>query len=190
MSHVKLTQLEAYSKALDTIESTYKTETGRKFIHHLIDSFIESDIILIPYSGKELFDCITKSKLNTVYNKEFPCEDQDIISLLNQSKEADKTEKVKLLLQASNIIRERYPNINLSRVAIRSGRTNKIIGMEEFQALTEFTQDQVNNGNRTIIKMIKYARFRTKPEFKEEDPTKSKEALDTKLQDLVNKFKK
>jgi hypothetical protein len=199
----KLNQLEAYSTAYHIIEDTYNTEEGRKFIHYLIDSFIERDIALTLFSKGKLFDCITKSALRSMYNMDNRCEDPEVNEIMSHIRTASTiSDKFDLLKKASDLVISRYPELSTNRVALRSKYSNKLIGMEEFQALVDFTQDQVTKGNKTIIKMVKYSKFRNSPNFKNEVPSKvksksknnhknkveDKEITKDMLQQLVDKY--
>lgn len=207
----ELNQLEAYYEASHAIEDTYKTESGKKFIHHLIDSFMERDVAFILFSKKKIFDCITKSILKTVYSPDHICNNKDVLDTIDKIKTVEsQDEKFNILKKASDLAVANDKTVDVHRTAMRAKTTNKIIGYEEFQALVDFTQDQVNKGDKTIIRMIRYSKLRNSPNFKIDIPknenkesikkakAKAKSAsrlerdskIEDKLQQLVNKYKK
>lgn len=184
-----MAQIDAYSKALKTIESLYSGESGKKFIHHLIYSF-SGDTYLILFSKKELFDCLSRDHIYPVYTKERPLNDAEVSLLLDQYKNQSEEEKDEQILKKVNsIVSEYVSSNNLTRIAVRSTRTNKLMGLEEMQALTDFIQSELKNGNKVIRRMVDYKSKSTKKSNKQNKPkADSKEDFEAKLKALKAKY--
>lgn len=165
-----MNQLDAYTAAKKSIRDLYDSNNGKKFIHHLIYSYINGDVRYILFSKKKIYDCLTYSELNTVYNSDRKCRDKEILDWLDKSKiEEDETVKSNYL----DLINEKVTNIlstnPITRLSLRSTKSNKILGSEELQALIDFINEEVKNDNRLIISMVRFAKGELKPkkEFKE-----------------------
>lgn len=153
-----LDQVEAYRLAKQTLTDLYKTDDGKKFVHHLVYAFNASPLNFILFSKADLFDCLTKSVVRTVSTKDQPVPDniRDLYSRIpNTVSEEDKS---KLKLELYNQVGDYIKLSGISRCALRSDHTNKILGTDEYQALIDFSIDQANSGNMTITKMLRYLR--------------------------------
>lgn len=153
-----LSQLEAYNLARTTIRELYNAESGRKFIHHLIYAFNIEAPSFILLNKRTLIDCLTRSKLNSVSTNEMPVP-VEIRNLYSQLVNlTDESLKVQMKSELDQIIEKYVLDNSLTRVAIRSNYTNKIIGIEELQALDEFISSEIESGNHVISQMMLYLR--------------------------------
>lgn len=185
-----LTQIDAYSKALKTIESLYEGESGKKFIHHLIYSF-STDTYLILFSKKELFDCLSRDRIYPVYSKDRPLNNSEVSMLLDQYKNQSDEEKDENILKKVNQIVSDYVTENkLTRIAIRSTKTNKLMGLEEMQALSDFIVSELNRGNKVIKRMVEYKSNPVNKPHKSESSKKKEESYEEKLKALRMKYTK
>lgn len=176
---LKLNQVDAYTKAKKVINDLYNSDNGKKFIHHLIYSYINGDIRYILFSKSLVFDCITNSQLETVYNKSRKCSNKEISDLLATiKKDMDETEKSEIYGKINKILSDILVSNPIPRVAVRTEKSNKILGIEELQALTDFIQEQVNNHNKLIIGMVKFA--------KGEESSNKKKSKDKKKSTKIN----
>lgn len=164
---VTLTQIEAYSAAKEKLVQLYENENGQKFVHHLIYAFVSDKNNYVIYSGSLITDCITGSVILPVFDSYGSIDDDEIKNLLTEFKTLE-TEEDKIAL--SNKLHERIRYIlsksPKSRLAIRSDLTNKFIGTDELQALTDFINDQIHAGNKTIIDMMRYINKKLNPKPK------------------------
>lgn len=153
-----LDQVEAYRVAKQTLTDLYKTDDGKKFVHHLVYAFNVSPLNFILFSKADLFDCLTKSVVRTVSTKDQPVPDniRDLYSRIPNS--VSDEEKSKLKSELYEQVGEYIKFSGISRCALRSDHTNKILGTDEYQALIDFSVDQANSGNLTIAKMLRYLR--------------------------------
>lgn len=176
---VKLDQLEAYQLASKNLKEMYETEVGKKFVHHLIYAFTAEKNSYILFSKNPLFDCLTKSKLETVYSPKNPVKDDQINEWLIDYKAATDEDKVAISNKINDRVILLLENNPTPRLAVRSELTDKIIGTEELQALTDFMQSEIKSGNKVIYKMIYYAQHKDDPKQEKKDK-KSKKSYYTK----------
>lgn len=155
----ELNQIEAYNKATKELNELYKTENGKKFIHHLIYAFKSGNLYHIIYTKKIIFDCITRSKLNPIFidRKDIP----DDIRLLNSNLVGieDEEGRKSILLNIETLAKEYIKSNQIKRLAIKSDLTNKILGSDELTALDDFIKDRKDKNDETIIKMIKFINY-------------------------------
>lgn len=163
---IKLNQIEAYKLASESLQKMYETEVGKKFVHHLIYAFTAEKNTYVLFSKSSLFDCLTKSELQSVFCIDRPVNDEFINSKLAEFKVANEEDKCKITEEVNNRVLELLNDNPIPRLAIRSELTDKIIGSEELQALTDFIKDQIKSGNKVITGMIKYAKHKDDPEDK------------------------
>jgi len=150
-----LPQIEAYQNAKSTLVDLYKTDDGKSFVHHLIYAYNVEKPKFILFSKSVLYDCLTRSVLLPVSTRELPAS-KEIIDLHAEIKaEMEKENDVTPLKNKLNELIESYvTSHSLIRVALRSDKTNKILGIDEFQALEDFINDQIKEGNTTIKSMM------------------------------------
>ena len=198
---IELSQIDAYKKASDNLIEMYKTEVGRKFVHHLIYAFTAEKNTYILFSRNPLFDCLTKSKLQSVFSEDRPVNDEFINSKLIEYKSTTDDESKKQISEAvNNRVFELINSNPIPRLAIRSELTDKVMGSEELQALTDFIKDQIAEGNKVITGMIRYVKHKDEPKEskpyytrrakKEVDSRKtlgSDEDLRSKLESVFNR---
>lgn len=110
----------------------YKTDVGKKFIHHLVNAFSKQHIqvITINTGQSQLLDCITNRILRPIYNSrdEFPKE--DIMGDI----------KAKMVYD----------------IAIGSKISDKILGKCEYDQLMIWINGQLEAGNEEIKKIVDY----------------------------------
>lgn len=156
---MELSQLEAYDGAKNNLEKIYSTEEGKKFVHHLIYAFNSGQNYYVTVSRRDLIDCVTGSKLDSVFNDDRKLNDNFIIAKLDELKaETSDENKEKIAKEINDRVTKLVEEIqNKSRLAVKSKLSNKIIGVSELQALKDFISDQVKAGNVTIRKMLYYS---------------------------------
>ena len=185
-----LDQLNAYQAAKTAIANSYATDSGKKFIHHLVYAYLDNTTYVMMANKHYLIDCLTNSKIYPIFDfnvKKLKI-DQDLKESL-ESWESEENGEIRENIANSLLSDERVTSkitnsgtkYNI-RYACTSTLTNKYLGKEELQALTEFIQEQVNNGNRTIIGMVQKAQNDNyeKPSKKSSTPNKktSKKSLE------------
>jgi hypothetical protein len=200
MEFKELNQIEAYDKASAVIKELYTTEAGKKFVHHIIYAFTSGENNYVLASDKKVIDCLSKSKLRTVYNQENKLTDKFILEKIDEVKGVlDPKRQVEIMTQINDRVIELVGDTVIPRVAYTSPLTNKIIGQEELQALVDFIKSEVEAGNVTIIKMVKYSEYKRNPKAhkknrKPKDQAKKpqldeNEQILSKLQQLKDKYK-
>lgn len=176
-----LNQVDAYRLAKSTIEDHYSTEEGKKFIHHLIYAYSIETPQVILYCKYNLYDCLTKSSLRPVSTKDepLPREISNLYSKYMNIKE-DGDEKSNLKTELDNQVKEYITSNQLTRLAYRSSQTNKILGLDELQALKDFIEDQIKLHNMTILKMMHHVNPDTYKLPKPKKVTKPAKKVSTK----------
>lgn len=185
-----LTRVDSYKLARKNIINLYKTNSGKKFIHHLIYSFSDPNTRLILFTKKEVYDCLSGSKLNTVYSKRSDITDELSLELLNSINRSLSSEEISNITKKLNdrtleIIKDNP----VERLAIKSIISDKILGLDELQALIDFTRDQYISGDEVIVKMTRYASRNSTNKRSKVDYRKTIGADDSirlKLSKLVN----
>lgn len=176
---LQLNRLEAYQLALKTLNELYTTEEGKKFVHHLIYSFTAEEFRHIPFSKTQLFDCLTHAVINPVGSKDNPIKDENILSLHSEFKKSSEEDKPAIKAKLDAAIWEYLSSHPVDRLACCTSLTNKLLGLEELQALLDFIQTRIDEGNEVICKMIRYVKYKNQPkpvkkEKKTSDKPKSK----------------
>lgn len=156
----KYDSLEAYEKASAELTKLYSSEQGKKFVHHLITSFLTEKVVYLLYSGSEIKDCLTHSRLNTLFNRTHPLTDPEILELLSKIN-ADSTvdEKYDIYEKVQDDLEAKGYKMNFPRLAIRTRHSTKTLGSEELQALKDFSSAQVESGNKLIEGILKYQSY-------------------------------
>lgn len=170
-----LGQIEAYDKAKQVLNDMYETEQGKKFIHHLIYAFSSGIVTHIAIASKSVFDCISKSKLNTVYGSFKDIKNVELKAHLKTiASTKDETEKLEAIKAMEAILKDDISANPKPRLAMKSTLTNKVLGIDEYQALCDFAKDQCKKGNDTIKSMTKYIEYQkgNKPKAKNKKKTK------------------
>lgn len=164
----QLSQLEAYELARLNLVSLYETEEGKKFIHHLIYAFSSNKNTYVLFSKNQLFDCLTKSALLPVYDRNRPVEDEHLKELLLEFKDAATSEarKTELSNEINAYVIELVSANPMPRMAVRSELTNKVLGQEELQALRDFVKDQIQAKNKLIKGMMDFAEGKPRKKYK------------------------
>lgn len=171
---VELSQLEAYSLAKTKLTEMYNTEVGRKFIHHLVFSFIVDKTLVVLFSNKPMFDCITKGKINPLYESNRYVTDPEVIELLKKiSHDTEQSIKDEVLSEINDIIIKKFAEVGMpSRMAVRSRLSDKLLGIEELQALLDLTKVWVEDESSTIHSMICGSPKRKKKRFRKQSTKK------------------
>lgn len=171
---VELSQLEAYSLAKTKLTEMYNTEVGRKFIHHLVFSFIVDKTLVVLFSNKPMFDCITKGKINPLYESNRYVTDPEVIELLKKiSHDTEQSIKDEVLSEINDIIIKKFAEVGMpSRMAVRSRLSDKLLGIEELQALLDLTKQWVEDESSTIHSMICGGHKRKKKRYRKQSPKK------------------
>lgn len=178
-----LNQLDAFTKAKEAIIKLYSDDQGKKFIHHLIYAYSNKNsycYILLRNGKYPPRDCLTMSNLKTVYSRESPMEDRSYIDKIHGLDSIeDDNERFDAYKSISSELTKDLSPARLTRVALKSKLTDKILGVDELQALIDFVNEQCES-NEVIRKMVNYAKHEMKNEASYND----------KLNNLVNKYKK
>lgn len=157
------TSFESYRTALNNLESMYETNSGRKFVHHLIYAFEPDKEVAVLFSKKKLFDCLTKGELKAVFSSRRPVNDEFISTKLDEYREVEGEEiKIKIQEEINLRVKELIKLTPVPRLAYRSPLSDKILGVDELQALKDFIGSQISEGNKTIKNMVKYIRSEKK----------------------------
>jgi len=173
-----LGQIEAYNKAKQILNEMYETDQGKKFIHHLIYAFSSGVVTHIAIASKSVFDCISKSKLNTVYDNYKNIKNADLkVYLKTIASTNNETEKLEAIKAMEVILKDEIAANPKTRLAMKSTLTNKVLGSDEYQALLDFTADQRKKGNDTIKSMTKYMEYQKGNKPKTKNKKKSKKEV-------------
>jgi hypothetical protein len=154
-----LSDIQAYSATRNSIIQLYGTDKGRKFIHHLVYAFTAAKPEYIYYSKKVLYDCISKSELKSLSTKSDPLDCRDLNLEFKELKSKTAEDRNAAVEAFQDHIKEYLKKNPIKRLALRSPLSNKILGVEEFQALKDFVDTQVRSNNGTIKRMVNYNRF-------------------------------
>lgn len=173
----ELETFEAYSKARTAILRLYGTDKGRKFIHHLIYAFTAVQPDYIYYSKKELFDCITKLSIRSISTRNEPLEDRALNDEFKSLKSTPEDELEVKQAEFRSHVKDYLVKHPMKRIAFRSKLSNKILGLEEKQALLDFINSQVISNNTTIKKMVNYNKY----QHNQKNSTKSKVDLSSHI---------
>jgi len=196
-------QIDAYRIARDTIKSLYESEGGKKLIHHLITVFNAEKPILIVFSKNDLYDCLSNSIVNPVFPKgtEVPDRVRELMNLIRSTE--DEHISAEIQIELTDVLESYLKENQIHRYAYRALNSNKILGVDELQALNDFVDDQIKNGNQTIFNTMhhlnpeKYPRKLikkgnkpgNKSTGKKNKPIKvSDEVMEAKLKALQEKF--
>lgn len=153
--YAQLNQVDSYRIARDTINNLYSTDEGKKFVHHIIYAFNVEEPTPVIFSKVLLYDCLTKSQLKPVSTKDLKITDE-ISKLFKSYRDAEENSDEKKLYhdEVYSKVSEFIKENQLGRIAYRSNHTNKLLGIDELQALKDFIEDQIKSKNFVILKMM------------------------------------
>jgi len=187
MNPIQLNQVDAYSQASKNLLELYETEEGKKFVHHLIYAFFNESNFII-FSKNPLFDCLTKSVIIPVFDKDRPVKDPDLNVKLTEFK---STADENVIKEVNQLVKEYVSNNPTPRLAVRSNLSNRLLGQEELSALLDFVKSEIEKKNKVITDMIYYMktgkkRFHKPQRQKNNKPVQLTPELIKKLQDKFN----
>jgi len=199
-----LNQIDAYRIARDTIKELYESEGGKKLIHHLITVFNSEKPRLIIFSKNDLWDCLSGSLVNSVFPKgtEVPEKVLELNKLINSTEDEHVANEIRMEL--NDVLESYLKEHQIHRYAYRAENSNKILGVDELQALSDFIDDQIKAKNSVIFNTMhhinpeKYPRKSSKNyksnskqsgKSKSQKPVKVSDAvMEEKLKALQAKF--
>jgi len=186
IEHKELNKVDAYRAAREELKKRYETESGKKLVHHLITSFNSEKPKLIIFSKSDLWDCLSGSILRPVFTKDVTVPDE-ILELIDKSKSEDDKELANQIQTDLTEVLEKYlKENNIGRYAYRATNSNKIIGIDELRALSDFITDQIDQHNMTIFSIMNHINPKKFP-WRSFNKVKD-DNLEAKLKALKEKF--
>lgn len=152
---------EIYNRSIDDIKEKYNSQKGKRFIEHLIKSFLPINPLNRIYefgndtdknccisgfrlaSIKEMIDAARLSGVDESYikNMDIICtEEGDKVyseSIENYNKDKDKKKRI-------------YKNIKEKDFAFSSDTSSRVLSTEALLALEKFAEDEIKSGNKSI----------------------------------------
>lgn len=195
------------SKAYETIEKNYKTESGKKFIKHLIIAFLPINDFGYLLSSNENQKCCITNKKGFDIDKFAELTFESIflnaqIIIGNEEQKIEATKKRNEMIEnVRNYFKvEEHENIKITRRLYYSDKSDKLISFPAIVALRDFAINQSFKNDKEIEKImnIKYRNEinqRKQEKIEKETPQKQTtanytigDAFQSELEKLKNKF--